>query len=150
MTNMQIPDLSGIRIRYSETDALASGQQFDTIVDFDAALRAASFAAPCDGTYFKVAFVATWTDGSTYDGRIDLERHEYVGLVAHVAAFCADVESDPGLRELVHPARVMRARILHAAARERLDASIAREQELVADLDRQRQELKALRTRIAD
>ena len=146
----QLPDLSGIRIRYSETDELAAGQHFDTIADFDTALRAASFAAPSDCTYFKVAFVATWTDGSTYGGRIDLEQHAYVGLVAHVAAFCSDVEGNPQLRDLLHSARVVRARMLHAAARERLAAAIGREQEFVASLERERRELQALRARLAD
>lgn len=147
---MTLPNLESIRIRYSESKALVGGQQFDTIADFDAALRSASFAAPSGGTYSKVAFVATWTDGSTYEGRIDLERHEYVGLVAHVAAFCADVESEPLLADLVRPARIMRARMLYAAAREREAAAIARQRALVAELERRRDELRALRARLAD
>lgn len=146
----QSPDLSNIRIRYSETGALAADQCFGTIAEFDAALRAASFAAPNDGTYFKVAFVVTWTDGGTYEGRIDLERHEYVGLVSHAAAFCADVESDPHFSDLVRPARIVRARLLHSAAQERVAVLVAREKELAAELERQRAELGAIRARVAD
>jgi len=136
------PDLSTIRIRYSEAGSIHAGQQFDTIAEFDATLRAASFTAPSDGCYFKVAFVLTWTDGSTFAGRIDLERHDYGGLVAHVAELCRYVELERGLADLIPAARVTRARVQHAAAKERAAACQGR-------IDALHQQLAALREQMA-
>lgn len=138
---MNTPILTSIRIRYSETAELHGGQQFDTIADFDATLRAASFAAPADGCYQKVSFVMTWNDGGTFQGRIDLERHQYDGLVPHVIEVCDSVLREPRLRDLVVSARLTRARIIQAAAEERLAECRARE----AAVARQ---LKALRAQI--
>ena len=135
---MSTPNLSSIRIRYSETSEIHEGQQFHAIADFDATMRAACFTAPSDGCYFKVAFVVTWSDGGTFEGRIDLERHEYGGLSAHIVELCTYVESSPALAHLVTVARVTRARVLHAAAQERMTAGDAR----IAELTRQLAEIR--------
>ena len=140
---MESPRLSIIRIRYSESDALHEGQQFDTLADFDAAMRAASFTAPDDGCYFKVAFVATWSNGARFSGRIDLERHDYGGLAAHIAEVCADIESAPALADLVSRARCFRSLISLTVHQEQQAASDRR----IAEL---RQQLDALRAEMAE
>ena len=139
---MTVPVLTGIRIRYSESRELAEGQQFDTIAEFDATLRSLSASSPSSGAYFKIAFTVTWADGSTFQGRIDLQRHDYVGLAAHVARLCSLVERSPDLADLLSSALAVRSRVLHAEAQERRAACDRR---IVA----LRQELAALREQIA-
>lgn len=137
--------LTGIRIRYSESAAMHDGQQFDTIADFDATLRAASGCAPADGRYFKIAFTATWSDGAVYDGRIDLERHDYVGLLPHVVAACQDVEREPLCADLVPAARAFRARFMLTVQQERVAESLRREAGLARKLAELRSEMDSCR-----
>lgn len=113
-----VSPLESIRITYSEAFAFHEGQQFDTIADFDAALRHASAALPEDGGPERVAFVLTWTDGSSCQWAAALGRNNERGMLCHVLAVCDQVEGSPEFPELQVPARQVRDRLCRAATAE--------------------------------
>lgn len=60
----------------------------------ESVLRAAALDAPADGCYDKTKFRIDWSTGSTYEGRIDLQRQhaDMAGpLAAHVAEFVGHI-----------------------------------------------------------
>jgi hypothetical protein len=81
-----------------------------------------------------------WT---RFSGRIDLERHDYGGLAAHIAEVCADMESEPALADLVSRARCFRSLISLTVHQEQQAASDRR----IAEL---REQLNTLRAEIAE
>jgi hypothetical protein len=111
--NESMTPLLGIRIEHSETRALRDGQQFDTIQDFDAALRSARRQMPSG----RVAFVLTWKDRGNFHGRCDLELGETVG--EHVVRICSDVLTDPRRSCLCPGALLTMTRLWQAKAVER-------------------------------
>jgi len=106
--------LLGIRIQHSESPMLHRGQQFDTIADFDAVVRAARLVSPCG----RVGFVLTWKDGATFHGVHDLELPER--LVDHVARVCRLVLLDPRRLVLLRIAQLTLQRLFAATLAERL------------------------------
>ena len=110
-----------IRIKHSEHLALHAGQQFDTIAQFESALRRARRRAPTGG---RIGFVLTWRNRSTFHGWYDLERDE--SLVEHVGRVCRDVLTDPRLHCLLPGIRATADRLFEATIAERLGGSNAR------------------------
>jgi hypothetical protein len=126
---MTTPTIAGIRISYSEDPALHPGQQFDTIAQFDATLRAASAAAATDCGPFKVGYVVAWSDGTFFASQMERRRPEYPGLVNHVIACCIAIERASPTAPLPS-ARATFARIRQAAAEERAAQDRAHADEL--------------------
>lgn len=65
----------------------------------ESVMRAASLDAPDTGAYDKTKFVITWSNGNTYEGRIDLVRANAEGtpLADHVLSFVSHIaEMTPG------------------------------------------------------
>ncbi len=114
---MRSPLLS-IRIRHSECPALHSGQQFDTIADFDATLRAARHASTSGEQ--RVSFVLTWRDRATFHGRLTLDARRPEGLVEHVTRVCREVLADARLGFLVTGAQLNVTRLFQAVMAERV------------------------------
>lgn len=113
----------GIRITFSECPHLHAGHQFDSIADFDRALRAAG--ANAHEPRQRIGFAVTWIDGTTFLGRVTLEP-EYAGLVAHLCAVCADLGEEPKLGAIAELARRTRVKIWRTVVEERLAAATLR------------------------
>lgn len=65
--------------------------------DANAQLSRWRWFAPNDGSYYKTDFTVTFSDGSEYSGRIDLERNQYITLQSHMRqhlAFILNPEKD--------------------------------------------------------
>ena len=58
--------------------------------DAQAALSTASLFAPRDGCYHKTDFTITWSDGDTYNGRLDLKHPNADNLRNDLAAHVRD------------------------------------------------------------
>lgn len=82
--------LASIRISRSDCAAVHAGQQFDTLQELDATLRARhapGAAGALDETISgRVHFLFTWKDGATFQGQYDVR--DSAGLIEHVVASC--------------------------------------------------------------
>jgi hypothetical protein len=109
--------LLSIRIRHSESPALHLGQQFDTIADFDATVRAIRRASTSRDQ--SVSFVLTWRDRATFHGRLILDAPEE-GLVDHITRVCREVLADDRLGSLVAGTQLTITRLFQTVLAERV------------------------------
>jgi hypothetical protein len=113
--------LLSIRINHSDCDALRAGLHFDTIRDFDAALRAVHLARrateTADATGCRVHFVLTWKDGASFHGSCSVDRGGK-GLFADVLDACRTVLEDPRLHALFAGMKLTVHRMVDAALAE--------------------------------
>ena len=113
--------LQSIRISRSDSDMLRAGQHFDTIRDFDAALRAVHGARVATGARdmsgCRVCFVLTWRDGTSFHGSCALDRGGK-GLFADVLGACRTVLEDPRLHALFAGMKLTVHRLVDAALAE--------------------------------
>jgi hypothetical protein len=92
-TEMDTPLLS---IGASGADAFGAGQYFETLADFDAAVRAAR-AMP-QNSELAVSCIITWKDETTFHGSLPLSADCDEYLVDHVIRICGDMVNDPDRR----------------------------------------------------
>lgn len=117
MTLVNTPLLS-VRISHSDCDALRAGQHFDTIRDFDAALRAVHRArSATDTSGCRVHFVLTWKDGASYHGSCSVERGGK-GLFADILGACRMILEEPRLHALFAGMKLTVHRLLDVALAE--------------------------------
>ena len=105
--------LASVRVTHSESTALLAGFQFDTLEQFEAALRGAHSSAAAG----RIAFVITWKDRHTFHGVCDLERRETV--LDHVARVGRMALADERLSCLLDGIRLTIIRLFQTAVAER-------------------------------
>lgn len=94
--------ITSVRINRAEGYAPDCGPRtFTTITQAEGFLRVAARTAPATGGYDKCDFKITFSDGNTYEGRIDLQRVHTAGysIGQHVIGF---LEFISGMRRPAH------------------------------------------------
>lgn len=66
-------EVNHIVINWSESAYLKDNSKYFTWAELDKAIYKASCNAPKNGAYDKTSYTVTWSDGTTYTGRIDLQ-----------------------------------------------------------------------------
>jgi hypothetical protein len=96
-TNENKIKLQSIEFIWSESSEIQSNTIVNTFKEAEQLIKNAAFKAPDDGCYDKTKFLITWTDGNTYEGRIDIvkaDSFKSAPLKDHILSFINYVTSD--------------------------------------------------------
>jgi hypothetical protein len=89
--------VSSIRFEWSESAEIKDGQTVSTFEEAEKLIKKAALNSPYDQGYDKTKFIIKWSDGQTYEGRIDIMKKDsfkITPLKEHVLSFINYVVSD--------------------------------------------------------